>query len=320
MRTKDFNDFLEIVRSHITTREMQVLKAVFDAKSSEENLPSFDDIYLVVRKSGEKLTKAWIYKCLAKLEEDGFLVVDSIRNPRRYMVTRETLIAGIENTRKKRIMDLEQEIEEVDQQLHFLSETDVSKLTSHVIDIMTGEKMVKTSGAIEGAENIRTVIITQMREISGPGNVLKIINRLDALEGGPLSVGPVENKLLESVIKGLKLQALIIPTGANKQGSELLARFLSGVSKLFIDAINSGRLQMRFLQEGTETYRMLCLNQDMLILYLTDTYKADTAALVYRKDNPILVDDAVSTFDRLWDKAIDATEFLKQLVSAKEME
>jgi hypothetical protein len=77
---------------------------------------------------------------------------------------------------------------------------------------------------------------------------------------------------------------------------------------------------MRFLQEDIETYRMLCLNQDMLILYLTDTYKADTAALVYRRDNSILVDDAVSTFDRLWNQATDVTEFLKQLVSSREME
>jgi len=58
---------------------------------------------------------------------------------------------------------------------------------------------------------------------------------------------------------------------------------------------------------------MVALNTDVMLLYLTHSPESDMAALVRREDNPGLVDDALSTFDKIWEEGVDIMEMVAKL-------
>jgi hypothetical protein len=60
---------------------------------------------------------------------------------------------------------------------------------------------------------------------------------------------------------------------------------------------------------------MVSLNSDKMLLYLTHAAESDMAALIQRKDNPGLIDDAVKTFDTIYDEAGDVMVMVKQSLS-----
>ncbi|MCK4483816.1 MAG: hypothetical protein KAU89_03260, partial [Candidatus Thorarchaeota archaeon] len=72
----------------------------------------------------------------------------------------------------------------------------------------------------------------------------------------------------------------------------------------------------RATPQPTSTYRMLCLNKEKMILFMSKAPYPDSAALIYREDNPTMVDDAVATFDRLWENAFDISAILKQAIAS----
>jgi hypothetical protein len=51
-----------------------------------------------------------------------------------------------------------------------------------------------------------------------------------------------------------------------------------------------------------------------MLLYLTHAKESDMAALVHREDNPKLIDDAISTFDKLWETGIDVLDLVKKML------
>jgi hypothetical protein len=55
-----------------------------------------------------------------------------------------------------------------------------------------------------------------------------------------------------------------------------------------------------------------------MLLYLTHAKESDMAALVHRKDNPGLIDDAIRTFDELWETGIDVLDVVKQMLQKQE--
>ena len=48
-----------------------------------------------------------------------------------------------------------------------------------------------------------------------------------------------------------------------------------------------------------------------MLLYLTHGSESNLAALIHRKDNPGLVDDAIRTFDGLFEEGIDFVRILE---------
>ncbi|MHA2160001.1 MAG: hypothetical protein ACXABE_13955, partial [Candidatus Thorarchaeota archaeon] len=76
----------------------------------------------------------------------------------------------------------------------------------------------------------------------------------------------------------------------------------------------TGNIQLRISREPINTYRILSLNEEKMLLYLTHAKESDMAALVHREDNPKLIDDAISTFDKLWETGIDVLDLVKKML------
>ncbi|MHA1929164.1 MAG: hypothetical protein ACTSV2_11380, partial [Candidatus Thorarchaeota archaeon] len=84
MSAIEIRDHLESIGVGISSRNSTVLKTILLLK--EDKIPAtFSEIKKHLDKTLEKkLGKQWIYKCLAHLEEEGFIQVDRISSPKKY--------------------------------------------------------------------------------------------------------------------------------------------------------------------------------------------------------------------------------------------
>jgi hypothetical protein len=116
-----------------------------------------------------------------------------------------------------------------------------------------------------------------------------------------------EMSLMARAFDGVKIIGLMIPTkGKESETHELISNYIQNVKDSFIRLASTGNSSLRIAKENILTYRMVSLNSDKMLLYLTHAADSDMAALILRKDNPGLIDDAVTTFNRIYEVANDA--------------
>jgi len=294
-----------------------VLGAMLRAGNETQGEITFQQIYAnVISERSKAPSKAWIYKCISNLESNQFITVNRLGRPRHYTATIETIMAGLANSRSKQLGILGDERKELSEDVESLERADMQDMANVIIGIMTERKPKLTSGHIEGKDNVRIAMIRELCENTSPGDVLRLTEGANLLDLSPANSGPVEKALLEAVQNGLTIKALLTSQMPQGQGPASLASFLSKTSNLVVQGILDGRLQLRATPQPTSTYRMLCLNEEKMILFMSKALHPDSAALIYRDDNATMVDDAVATFDRLWESAIDISAILKQVIAS----
>ncbi|MFQ5833075.1 MAG: hypothetical protein ACE5H4_10260 [Candidatus Thorarchaeota archaeon] len=317
MRITDRVGLLQSIGLDLSAKEMRILRAVLSAAGGLSRSVSAKEVWKhVIGLDGKNVSEAWVYRKLSELVENEFVVVDRIERPIRYMVTNDSIISALEQCKNAKLSELATAREKVMEEVGFLRSIDVKKLSKEMRNTLTGNVLSRTSGVVEGIDYVRGIIHGEILDVAGPGDVIRTLNPLVVLERGPPQSSATDRRLLETTFRGVTLKALNIlmaqPEGA---GLALLTRFISNLSETFHEAIRTERLELRALPPGTRSYRMLSLNDEIMMLYLTDVAAADTAALVYKKDNPKLIEDAIKTFERLWEQAHDISAVLTQKMS-----
>lgn len=316
MTVENLSRDLERIGVHLSAPEIQVLGAMLRAGNETQGEITFQQVYAnITEKRAKAPSKAWVYKCISNLESNQFITVNRLGKPRHYTATIETIMAGLANSGSRQLDILEDKRKELSENLESLERADMQDMANTIIGIMTGRKPKLTSGHIEGRDNVRMAMIRELCANTSPGDVLRLTEGANLLDLGPSKSGPVEKALLESVQDGLTIKALLTSQIPQGQGPASLASFLSKTSSLVVQGILDERLQLRATPQATSTYRMLCLNEEKMILFMSKAPFPDSAALIYRDDNPTMMDDAVATFDRLWQSAIDISAILKQAIA-----
>ncbi|MGQ4871268.1 MAG: hypothetical protein ACP6IT_05475, partial [Candidatus Thorarchaeota archaeon] len=71
-----------------------------------------------------------------------------------------------------------------------------------------------------------------------------------------------------------------------------------------------GNLEIRVHDKHGKTYRFYSLNNEVMVMYLTEMFRPDVALFLTRQTHSRMIDDAIETFDRLWNEAEDVGDAL----------
>jgi len=126
-----------------------------------------------------------------------------------------------------------------------------------------------------------------------------------------------EMSLMVKAAEGVKVIGLLMPDSEQSVATELVVNYIQNIGETFTKYATTGNILMRIAKENIKTYRMVSLNREKMLLYLTHAAKSDMAALIYRKDNPGLIDDAVDTFDRIFEEGIDVVDLIRKMLAGK---
>ncbi len=302
----------------ITSSDMQVFRAVLIAAGGVDKPASYNEIAKSLESiAGKKYTKAYIYRRLNNLEEDGFIIVDTIHTPRTYTVTESSVIKALETKRKSKLSESLAKKQDVTTKLNRLDSIQKQELAIMLHKQLVGTQSIDKSQVIEGIENVRSTIIRDFADDAKEGDRIRILAHASTLAEGLGPGGVTELKVIQAGFRGVKVQGLLTPIGQEDLDLNLMARHLTPMVEVFEQASKTGNIQLKLTHAPINTYRIVCLNEDKMLLYLTHAKESDVAAIIHRDYNPGLIDDAIKTFDNLWESGIDVLDMVKQVLKKK---
>ncbi|TET09162.1 MAG: hypothetical protein E3J86_08970 [Candidatus Thorarchaeota archaeon] len=320
MRKKIQQQF-DTLRVDMNSSHMQVFQAILTAAGGPDKPVSYGEIAKNLESLfDKKYTKAYIYRRLNDLVEDGFIIVDTILTPRTYSFSETSVKNALETKRKEEHSSRLTKQEELTTKLNRLKAAKSQDLVLMLHNQLVGISSIEGSVMIEGIENVRSTIIREFADGAKEGDLVRVLGHSSTLAEGLEPGGVTELKLMQSGFRGVKVKGLMTPTGQDTLDLNLMIRHVGPMVEVFKEVIKTGNIELRFTREPIDTYRIVSLNEDKMLLYLTHAKESDMAALIHRKDNPGLVDDALRTFDELWETGIDVLEIVKQMLLVKEQE
>ncbi|MFX1261296.1 MAG: hypothetical protein ACFFAZ_04350 [Promethearchaeota archaeon] len=312
-------DIFERIGVDMSSRDMQVLRVLIGMEKSSDGV-TFADLFDNLKKKGMKLSKVWIYKCLGRLEDGGFISTERIESPRRYKTSEGIIAEALKRKLSSRVNELKSDQAEVKGDLKTLKDTTVRDLTMMAYDTIVGSVPIDTSTVIEGVENVRSALIREIFQKARPGDIIKQIAPIQAIDRDYETSGVTEMQLLMKAAEGIRLRSILVPTGDASRDPSVISRYIGGLGKLLQEVMKTGNIEVRSPKTPLKTYRIVALNTDVMLLYLTHSPASDMAALVRREDNPGLVHDALNTFDKIWEEGVDILEAVAKLAKSKERE
>ncbi|MFO7836930.1 MAG: hypothetical protein R6V83_09755 [Candidatus Thorarchaeota archaeon] len=306
---------LALFNLDMESRKMKVLKAVLKSVEGESATSDFDTIFEIVNDGrDDNLSKAWIYKCLGELEEDKFVVVDRISTPNKYMATKETIAKALETIKSRRIAKLQKDLDDNRRARRAVLNASSSNLARELAG-KSEQPSRQYSQLIQGNENIRNALVRQICNAAGEDSIIRISNSSNSLGGDLDERGPVEVRMLEQAVQGVEFRVLLFREQQETNEPKSISSFMHDALPLLGKAVSSGCLKFRVIEEKSDTYRAVIRDDELMILYFTDTYKANTAFLVTKQDNELLIRDTANTFDQYWEQAADMTAMMKSAIS-----
>jgi DNA-binding PadR family transcriptional regulator len=317
--TKKFQSNLEKLGLDIASSEMQVFRAVLMAAGGTGKPAAYGEIaHRIESVAKKKFTKAYIYRRLKDLEENDFIKTDTIHTPRTYTIAESNLARALETKRSIKLSENLTKRQELTTKINRLKAVKSQELAITLHNQLVGIPSIDKSFVIEGIENVRSTIIREFAEGAKKGDIVRIIGHISTLAEGMGPGGVTELKLMQSGFRGVRVHGLLTPHVQEDLDLNLMASHLTPMIDVFEQATKTGNIQLRLSREPVNTYRMLTLNEDKMLLYLTHAKESDAAAMIQRKDNPGLIDDALRKFDELWKTGIDVLEVVKQIMLNRE--
>jgi DNA-binding PadR family transcriptional regulator len=312
--SKKLQTNLEKLGVDMGSSEMQVFQAVLMAAGSTEKPVNYHEIATCLEAiANRKYTKAYIYRRLNSLEEDGFIIADTIHSPRTYSITESSVTKALDSRRKEKLSENLTRKQDLTTRIHRLKSIKSQDLALMLHKQLAGVSGIDDSLLIEGVENVRSTIIREFADGANEGDVVRVLGHTSTLAEGLGPGGVTELRVMQAGLRGVKVLGLLTPVGQDTSDVELLAKHLVPLADVFEKAASTGNIQLKISREPINTYRIVSLNEDKMLLYLTHAKESDVAALVQRKDNPGLLDDALRTFDEIWESSIDVLEIVAQI-------
>ena len=316
---KEFQRSLEKLGMDMTSSKMHVFRAVLLAAGGTGKPTRYGEIASSLESiAKKKFTKAYIYRQLSELEEAGLIIINTITTPRTYSITESTISKTLEFERQEKVSESEAKRQDLTTKLNRLKPIKSQELALMFHKQLAGEPSIEGSLMIEGIENVRSAIIREFADGAKEGDHVRVLGHASTLAEGLGPGGVTELRLMQSGFRGVKVKGLLTPVGDDSLNLNLMAGHLTPMVEVFEQASKTGNIQLRFSSEPIKTYRMLTLNEDKMLLYLTHAKESDMAALVHRKDNPGLIDDAIRTFDELWETGIDVLDIINQMLQKQD--
>ncbi len=304
MRSTDIERTLRTINLYEESVEMRVLKALFQLNHRMTMGATLDAVHDEVSE-GKEISKNWIYKILAEFEAEGFITPDRIRRPHLYLVSRESIAMGIEKRRKKVAKRIDAQIEHIEKEIEMIEKTDLSEMVSHLLSRGREFHEEMESFIVEGQDNVETVIAQEIFTRADSGDVIRTFVPVGVVNRSWKSTGALESAILEALKRGARIQSLLVAPDEQALNVLRTTRIDERAHKDFVEFIREGAVTIRLYPEPRVTYRLVALNDEKMALFMTNISRPETALITTGKGSPQLVTDAVRTFEKLWEQAVD---------------
>ena len=310
MNPDEIANLLDSLGIDLNSTEMRTLGAVLALSADLYSPVSAAAVLRRVQEDGSQPpTKNWVYKCLNELERKGFLKVDKIRQPYLYLSSTADLIEGVERQQRNASIRIRRRLAEIREQAKLLRSVAIEDVCSALLKRATPHGLAHRTALIESEEKVHATVINSIFEQVGPGNTVRILLPLHVLVTDRGVIGDFDRLAIDRIRKEVRTKALLTQR-QDEDGIRCFAEYLRPVRDALEEAIESGNLEIRVHEKHGKTYRFYSLNNEVMVMYLTEMFRPDVALFLTRQTHSRMIDDAIKTFDRLWNEAEDVGDAL----------
>ncbi|MHA1928872.1 MAG: hypothetical protein ACTSV2_09905, partial [Candidatus Thorarchaeota archaeon] len=260
-----------------------------------------------------KLGKQWIYKCLAHLEEEGFIQVDRISSPKKYQTDTNRIKQVLERKITETRTRLAVERKHMGDNIETLEKQDMKIVTDYMLTLVRGSELLVSSEILEGNQAIKNAIIEMISDAS-ENDVISISEKIKMqdIKKSKAKPGPVESAWMQATQKGAKVRILVEFSGSSKIDVKKDVAAAMGDSLAMVgDLIKSGRLMFRTTTSTPFPYKLVTLNREAMVITLVGKEaNPDDGIVLLEQSNPALFNYILDKFNKIWDEGIDVMELL----------
>ncbi|MHA1770125.1 MAG: hypothetical protein ACTSYL_11490 [Candidatus Thorarchaeota archaeon] len=307
MKKEELERIIAAMEIDIDSIEMQTLGAVIRAENLIYASPTIEYIYELLKKK-TRVSKNWIYKTLSELEEEGYLVTDKIRRPHLYLTQNEKIEQALDKKRLKIIYALEKEIKSIEDKIELLETANLAEFYNLMANKEEGMLLARDPAIIEGAENVEMSTTRAIFASAKEGDIIRSLTPLRILDKGLVNSGKLELEMTRALERGAIVKSLMIPTTIDLKEINGASNFFHLKHKEMLRYTRNNRILVRIYPRPHQTYRFLALNDERIVMFMTNIASPEIALITTNRGIPRFIEDALRTWTRLWDQAIDANE------------
>lgn len=288
------------------SRLMSILAVILKLQEDPPIPLAFANIYeqIQIDNPSTKLTKAWVHRVLKTLIETQLVRVDNpTAHRKKYIADVNTIMAGFEQIKSKKIETLEVKHSEIEKEIVEVTALDCSHLSKEFVKSVTGRQEEISSRIVRGVEELHRVLRFNMLEKAGEGDII----RATLLWAGPFldeASGSRVSNYFEATERGAEVRYLVssdIFKYSEMEETKQGLQGLMGMMEVLVDLRARGNEFDARIYVGPKTYNQVSFNNESMALIITEN--PVTATWLTRQFNPDLIDNAVKTFDKDWKKA-----------------
>ncbi|MFX1559023.1 MAG: hypothetical protein ACFFBL_00370 [Promethearchaeota archaeon] len=294
-------ELLELIGLEKTRKDMVILGALFKAQKEPSDFIDFETLreQLAKDEGARKGKDSLIYRSLSWLEKQGFLKIDKGGHKHGYNSSVAILDKAVEKIVNKQVQTLEKELRKIDSEISIFSEMDSDALASSLIDLAAGKVKIEKSVFAQGWESILKLLENKIYSGLKEGDVIRIklewLSDIDYLE--PRRIMRYE----ELVQKGVEIRALDHDRGEKKLRSRM-KEVLTTMQNM------GGKVGYKILRREDATYQFMGRNNEGIALIVSESPLS--ATWLPRSSNEELVENAIDSFDRDYEKGTDLLDYL----------
>jgi DNA-binding PadR family transcriptional regulator len=173
LRTKE--SALELVGFDPAERRMVVLRALVKAQRDHETFVTFKDIKdaFSIEEGEKSVSDPLLYRSLASLEKDGFIVVDRAGYRHRYSSSHKVMRVGLEKAKEIAVKELERRVTQLESEIEELGYLDSGTLASQLVSEMTGRRVRSKAIFVEGLESCFSLIEREICKKANRGDIIR---------------------------------------------------------------------------------------------------------------------------------------------------
>lgn len=296
----DFIRALELIGVSLQDGRSRVLRAIFRAQPATGTQVHFEEMYeqLQEEEGGKEMAKPLVYRYLKSLEEDGLIKVNRDTYRHSYTVGPEVLAQGFEQHLQRERSRLEKDLKDLRLQGERVSSLDATEVAKGLVETLVGKQSKPVARPAYDSRAIFRLIDQEVYDKAKPGDIVRVSIDWISLSAEEESVR--HSKTLDCLRENVEFRVLTrVPEHSDSEIKQMReSEYSSAREKLPV--------RFRFIDKPYRGYQIVARNREGIVMVLSES--PATAVWIPRETSPIMVDDAIASFDVDFDAAIDILE------------
>ncbi|MEM2141983.1 MAG: hypothetical protein QXS20_02695 [Candidatus Thorarchaeota archaeon] len=303
MTIEDIRSLLSVVATELSDSEMALIDVVIRASVQDKSV-TLDELTRALNRNRERpVTGNWVYKCIRRLEKQGFLLINRFSRPICCFTTREMVASSVENMVDRLIARLTARQKSLTERLEMLNSVDIDDLTLRTINYLMGGG--NEEQAIARDNDVTSSHFERLTERITHGSTVRVMLLLSDLIGNVSVRRMYEHVVVTAAMHGARVRTIVSHPDhdfAGRKLSSLISRVVDNTRRLGLPC----PVCIRHCQIPETSHQMFAVDTEYALMLPARVSPVRRTIAMSHPDGRVVLGSMVRTFEQKWSTSVCA--------------